>query len=159
MHRFHIKSNWNKWSRYSKIYLRQLWGNVFIQYTHLSQVWMTSIQASSAGCARTMCASVCVHAVCGIWCLGLSGWRESYERSLCNWNVMRTGEEFDWAEAFSHAPTSRGQMSNSFPNEKWHSPNPFLLIRPPPPSSVTPSQLLHSPTLWFLPAYLQSSSD
>ena len=53
--------------------------------------------------------------------------------------------------AFSHAPTSPRQMSNSFPNEKWHSPNPFLLrlLRPPPPpSSVIPvsSPLLSSPT-------------
>lgn len=128
---------------------------VSVQCTHLSQARMTSIQTSSAGHVRT---SVCV-GVCGIWSLGLSGCGESYESSLCNWNVMRTGEEFDWTGAFSHAPTSPRQMSNSFPNEKWHSPNPFLLLRPPPPpsahrgSSALPLSLIPS-----LPI-LQSSSD
>lgn len=130
---------------------------VSVQCTHLSQARMTSIQTSSAGHVLLYeCVCVCVHAACGIWCLGLSGCGESYESSLCNWNVMRTGEEFDWTGAFSHAPTSPRQMSNSFPNEKWHSPNPFLLLRPPPPpSSVSPSRLLRSPTLSdSLPAYL-----
>lgn len=132
-------------------------GNVFVWCAHLSQARMTSIQTSPAGHVL-LC--VCFHAVWGIWCLGLSGCGESYESSLCNWNVMRTGEEFDWTGAFSHAPTSPRQMRNSFPNKKWHSPNPFLHLRPPPLLSVTPSLLLHSPhSLWFFPTYLQSNSD
>lgn len=128
--------------------------------------WHPFKQALQGTCF-SLSLSLCVHAVCGIWCLGLSGCGESYESSLCNWNVMRTGEEFDWTGAFSHAPTSPRQMSNSFPNEKWHSPEP---IPPPPPSSVLlphPSPHLSLPpplsqlsrSLWFLPAYLQSNSD
>lgn len=125
------------------ICFRQVCNNVSVQYSPLSPAREPSIQMSPA--EHVFC--VCVRAACGIWCLGLSGCGESYESSLCNWNVMRTGEEFDWTGAFSHAPMSPRQMSNSFPNEKWHSPNLFLLLRPPPPSSVTPSRRLHSAAL------------
>ena len=144
------------------IYFRQLCGNVSVQYSHLSQATMTSAQTSPAGhvlacvCA-CVCVNVCVHAVCGICCLGLSGCGESNESSQCNWNVMRTGEEFDWTGAFSHAPMSPRQMSNSFPNEKWHSLNPFLFLLLRPLSLSRPSP--HPSSLWFLPAYLQSNSD
>lgn len=115
--------------------------------------WDSVYTATITGRFVCLCVLLCVWvlAVCGSWYFGLSSCEERHESSLCNWNVMRTGEEFDWAGAFSHAPMKRGQMSKSFPNEKWHSLNPFLLFH-------HPSRVLHSLALWFLPAYLPSNS-
>ena len=115
---------------------------ILISLPHMKQckdLWLTSAEfpvsihctwyglmtefTSPAACV-CVCVCVCFQYV---WHFSLSGY-ESYESWLCNWNVMRTGEEFDWTAAFSHAPASLRQMSNSFPNEKWHSPNPFLLL-------------------------------